>query len=326
MIGVFVIGAVALLVTAILILGSGKFFTERDKYVLYFQGSVKGLNVGAPVVFRGVKIGSVTDISLMANPEELSVRIPVIIEVEPAKFKQTVQQKTRNPRKTIKLLIEKGLRAQLVMQSFVTGQLMVNLDFYPEKSARLSGMESEYPEIPTISSGLEELVSKIEELPLSELINRANSSIAGLEELIKAPELKESISSLHDALNDIRQLVQNIDVHIDPLLTNMENSSDAARGAFEQAEKTFKSVNDATAEFTPSARETLHSATAALKQAEETLASVHGFFAKDSPLMYELNQTLKELTATSRSIRVFIEYLEEHPEAFLKGKVRPEGE
>ena len=223
LIGAFVIGAVALLVSVILILGSGKFFTERDSYVLYFKGSVKGLNIGAPVMFRGVKIGSVTDISLMADHEDLSIRIPVIIEVEPDRFKRTVQQQKRDPDKTIELLIEKGLRAQLVMQSFVTGQLMVNLDFYPEKSARFSGLKSEHPEIPTISSGLEELVSKIEELPLSDLINRANSSLEGLENLVKSPELKESISSLQGALNDIRNLIQEMDVHVAPLLGQASN-------------------------------------------------------------------------------------------------------
>jgi len=224
------------------------------------------------------------------------------------------------------LLIEKGLRAQLVMQSFVTGQLMVNLDFYPDKPARFSGLKSEHPEIPTISSGLEELVSKIEDLPLSELINRANSSLEGLENLVKSPELKESISSLQGALNDIRNLVQKMDVHVAPLLAGIEHSTNAARGAFEQAEKTFSSIDGATAKLTPGAQETLNSATSTMKQAEETLASMQGFFAKDSPLMYELNNTLRELTATSRSIRIFVEYLEEHPEAFLKGKSGSKGE
>lgn len=326
LIGAFVVGAVALLVSIILIFGSGKFFTERDSYVLYFEGSVKGLNTGAPVMFRGVKVGSVTDISLMADPEELAIRIPVIIEVEPDRFKSTVQQQQRDPEKTVQLLIEKGLRAQLVMQSFVTGQLMVNLDFYPDKPARFSGLKSEHPEIPTIATGLEELVSKIEELPLSELINRANSSLEGLETLVKSPALHESIRSLHDALNDIQNLVRDMNAHVDPLLSGIEHSSDAARGAFEQAEKTFSAIDDAAAELTPSAQETLNSATSAMKKAEETLAAMQGFFAKDSPLLYELNNTLRELTATSRSIRIFVEYLEEHPEAFLKGKTRQKGE
>ena len=292
---------------------------------------MKGLNVGAPVVFRGVKIGSVTDITLMADPEDRSVRIPVTIEVEMDRFKSISKQKKKDPEKRypdeeMKLLIAKGVRAQLVMQSFVTGQLMVNVDFYPDKPARLSGLKSEHPEIPTISSSIEELIHTIEELPLSELINRANSSIEGIEDLVKSPELKESISSLHEALNDIGTLVRDVDVHVGPLLAGIENSSDAARSAFEQAEKTFISITGVTAELTPSAKETLNSATSAMNQAEETLASIQGFFAKDSPLMYELNNTLKELTATSRSIRVFVEYLEEHPEAFLKGKERPKGE
>ena len=81
LIGVFVIVAIGLVVGAILILGSGRFFRHYPKYVMYFESSVKGLSIGSPVVFRGVKVGSVTDISMDFNPSDLSILIPVYVEL-----------------------------------------------------------------------------------------------------------------------------------------------------------------------------------------------------------------------------------------------------
>ena len=85
LIGVFVLGALVLAVIALVIFGSGKFFERRITYVMYFDGSVKGLNIGSPVVFRGVKIGSVKDIELKADVKDFKLFIPVYVQVEPQK-------------------------------------------------------------------------------------------------------------------------------------------------------------------------------------------------------------------------------------------------
>ena len=86
-IGAFVVGGVLLLITAIMVFGSGTFFKQSDKYALFFDGSVKGLSEGAPVIFRGVKVGNVDSIGLMYNRVEKSVLIPVIIDVELSRVK-----------------------------------------------------------------------------------------------------------------------------------------------------------------------------------------------------------------------------------------------
>ncbi|UCD34191.1 MAG: MCE family protein, partial [Nitrospiraceae bacterium] len=167
-VGAFVLGAIALAVAGVLIFGSGKFFADTDKYVLHFEGSVKGLNTGAPVMFRGVKIGSVTDILLRYDPVDLSVHIPVIIEVDRSRFSRINTVKER--RTSINVLIERGLKAQLQLQSVVTGQLMVDLDFYPEDPVNLVGNNDiPYAEVPTIPSNLQKLTKTLEQLPLDEL-------------------------------------------------------------------------------------------------------------------------------------------------------------
>lgn len=129
LIGAFVVGAVFLLVAAVLIFGSGKFFRKTYKAVMFFEGSIKGLNVGSPVMFRGVKVGTVTDINLILYAKDLSMRTTVIAEFDPERW--TLVGGERGDVKRLQLVIDRGLRAQLQMQSFVTGQLMIALDFFP---------------------------------------------------------------------------------------------------------------------------------------------------------------------------------------------------
>lgn len=169
LIGVFVAGAVSLVIAAVLVFGSGSLFEDRNLFVLHFKGSVKGLAVGAPVVLRGVKIGSVRDIRINASSNSQNFSIPVIIEIG----KELIVISNGNGQQgkahelsvesNLKALIEQGLRAQLEMQSMVTGQLLVSLDFHHDKPLILSGEALDYPEIPTIQTEIEELTQKIKQ-------------------------------------------------------------------------------------------------------------------------------------------------------------------
>lgn len=325
-IGAFVLGAITLAVIGVLVFGSGKFLRETKKSVLYFEGSVKGLNIGAPVMFRGVKVGSVTDILLLYDPSDLSVYIPVIIEIDHDRFTSSTGKIEREA--DYNLLIEKGLKAQLQMQSFVTGQLMVDLDFYPDEPANIVGEgDIKYEEIPTIASGLQKLTKTIEQLPLDELFNKIVKTVDGIERLVNSPDLKESIASLRSALDSADKLLVHLDNKVDPLIASIEDTSDAARGAFVQAEKTLAfnegvpgemaaNLNDTLA----SARTALTSANDALKQAKHTLKKYEGVVGEDSDVIYEVNTAMRELSAAARSIRYFVDYIDRHPEALLRGK------
>lgn len=224
LIGAFVIGAVILWIFSLVVLGSGKFFRRTNKYVLFFDDSVKGLAIGAPVTFRGVKIGIVKDVSLVYDPNTRFAVIPVIIETEPDRIKGAPLKRDRE---NIQFLIDSGLRAQLETQSFLTGQLAVALDFFPDKLARLRGLMKEYPEIPTIPSPLGELQKNIGDIPLKDI----------------SLDLQES----------------------------------------------------------------MHSLKIALKESQETI-------------IFDVENTLREITEAARAVRLLAEYLEQHPEALIKGK------
>ena len=139
LIGIFILVAVALLVAGIVIFGSGRFFQEKQRYVLFFEGSIKGLDIGAPVILKGVQIGQVTGIKVVYDPELWSFQSPVHIELFPkriadVKLSEEVSKLygyERGTQEMIDLFVQRGLRGQLEMQSFVTGKLMVALDFHP---------------------------------------------------------------------------------------------------------------------------------------------------------------------------------------------------
>jgi paraquat-inducible protein B len=156
-VGGFVIGAITLIVIGLLVFGGTGWFVPYNKYVAYFPGSVKGLQVGAPVDFRGVTIGEVTDIKVLFNPDEVSARIPVVMELDPTEIEVVGRGEIIAASEDAERLIKAGFRAQLQSQSLLTGLLFVNLDFYPNAPVRLVGGDEPYPEIPTIPSGFEQL-------------------------------------------------------------------------------------------------------------------------------------------------------------------------
>jgi paraquat-inducible protein B len=318
LIGAFVLGALALAVAGVVVFGSGTFFRKVDRGVMFFEGSVAGLQIGAPVVFRGVQIGHVADIILEVNIRDLKAFIPVYTEIDPGKIVPTGGD--RYDQQYLQALINKGLRAQLQLQSFVTGQLMVSIDFHPDTPIRLVGLESRYPEIPTIPSDLERLRTKFEELPLKEIADRLNETLAGIQRLVASGDLRESIGSLNHLLKNTDMLVKNLNSEVRPLVTDVKETADAARAAFVQAEKTLRFDEGAPGEVASSIKKTLSTAQNTLKETDKAVQHIGGLAAENANLGYEIGRTLEQIAELMRSIRVLADYLERHPEALLRGK------
>ncbi len=325
MIGSFVIGAIVLMITGLMIFGSGRIFTKLDKHVLYFKGSVKGLNIGSPVMFRGVNIGSVTDILLQFNADDLSIRIPVIVEVDPERF-MLQDSEMKRKKGYVDLLIEKGLRAQLQMQSMVTGLLIINIDFYPEKTAEIVGVKSSYSEIPTIPSNMEALTEKLGSLPIEELFSKMVKAIEGIGKLVNSPELMGSVRSFDQALQDIHSLLANIDKLFTPLAESIINTSESAQDTLESAQDTLVQFNKTLAMEQGTPAELAAELKDTLASTREAMNSIRHITSQDSASVYELNNTLKELSAAARSLRFMADYIERHPEALIRGKQDSTGE
>jgi paraquat-inducible protein B len=302
MIGGFVILAVMLMAASLVIFGSGEFFKKTDKYIMYFDESVKGLTVGAPVLFRGVQVGSVTNITIEANLATMHIQIPVIIEIEPDRWKVRAGQ--RNPRKIAAKLIEKGLRAELIMQSFITGQLMIELNLRPGTPLILKDTNKEYTEIPTLPSTAEKLAQALGELDLKGLEKNLESTLAGIDRFVNNPDLTTSTRALKETLQEARKLITRTDRQVDPLAEDLKKT---AKDFGKLANNLDSQVGGVTTGL------------------NKTMSTAKGVLSEDSPLMVELENTLKDISAMSRSFRHLADYLEEHPEALIRGKGKPGG-
>lgn len=315
-IGIFVVGAIALAIAAVLILGSGKFFKQTLKAVCYFEGSVGGLNIGAPVVFRGVKIGSVTNVLLRLETSKLVFSIPVYIEIEPDKFTAIGSRPTK-PGENFKVFIEQGLSASLESQSFVTGQMQVGLDLRPDKPRKFSEFkfDPKTPEIPTTPTPMQELAKKIEKIPIDEIFEKLASALDGIDKLVKSPEIPQAIRSVNLALEDVRKLVKDVDAQVGPLASNLNETVKEVRGV-------VRNVDNRIGPLGASIEGTIKSVEATLTVAQKAIQKIEGTAGEDSTLVYELNKTLEEVRALARSIRVLSDHLERHPESVLWGKPR----
>jgi paraquat-inducible protein B len=311
MIGGFVVLAVIILAASLVVFGSGKFFQKTVKCVMFFNESVKGLSVGAPVLFQGVQIGSVISIVLQVDPTQLQLQIPVIIEYEPEKFKvgEAGRNLPRDPRKTIPKLIEKGLRAQLGMQSFITGQLVIEIGFYPDSTicyapAKVDEVHKDYIVIPTCKSTSAKLADALEKLDLAGLERHLESAMDGIAKLANNPDLSASVRALKDTLQDARQLLARVDSQVNPV-------SDDVKKTVKEFGKLAANIDARVGGLAGGF--------------DKTMSAAKGVLSEDSPLVVELQNTLKEISAVSRSIRLLADYLEQHPETLIRGKGKPGG-
>ena len=169
-------------------------YSNTLKYVMHFNGSVRGLTEGAPVQLRGIPIGRVIDINLELDKKTAEIRVPVIVEIEPERIGSTNDDNKLSDEDVMKELIKKGLRAQLQMGSLVTGQLLIDLDFHPEsKKLAVINQHGAYPEFPTTSSTFEEfthsaqiIMDKLAKLPLDKLTEEMNKTLVSLQDTSKA--------------------------------------------------------------------------------------------------------------------------------------------
>ena len=307
-IGAFVVGAIALAVAGLLVFGSGRMFKHMLHFICFVPGQVNGLNVGAPVKFKGVEIGSVTDIRIRFGVDKVpdaatvseGIRIPVLIEIDQDRVVGRGARPMNESR--VKEMIDLGLRAQLNTQSMVTGLLYVDLDFHPEKPAVfVLPPESRDKEIPTIRTGLEEVRSvaaevfrKLEELHLDDMVKSATEVLDGAKKLVNSPAMKETIDKLPATVANVNQTLTTVR----EAATNL-----GGKGGTLDSIKTMSEQTGAT-----------------LAEVRETLQTVQALIDPNAPLANQLAASLQELASAARAVRLLASYVERNPGALVRGK------
>lgn len=328
-VGAFIVGAAGILLAAFISLGLGDMFHKTTRLVLYFSGSVSGLNEGSPVVFRGVPVGEVESIGIHWNQESHNFRIPVVIRTKANAILVEKGSTAEDQKRLLAELIKKGLRGQLAMQSFVTGQLMVQLDFFPKTNPILYA-HTEYPQIPTVPSQLEQLSDTLEDLPIQEIATEFLSAVQGFTTFIRAPELLDTTRTLQATMEEYRILGEQLNAklpttleHFDKTMVSFEKTSEETGKAMLAFREVSSTTGEAMDIFSAASKKTgvaMDMFTGASASTGEAMDQIAATFGDDSRTLVDMQEAMRELTNAARSIRVFLDYLERHPDSLLTGK------
>ncbi len=275
-------------------------YAKRIVFVLYFNESVRGLSVGAPVEFRGIRVGKVTEIGMEYDTQNTTFRIPVLIQIEPERMdalrtSHEGEEADAAAYDLMEALVQRGLRAQLQTSSYLTGQRFVELDMHPEMPLKRDNMPGKFPEMPTMSGSIGEITESIslllktlQSMPLNGIAEELHGTLKGANRTVNGPELLEAIHSLKGATAQLDRLLTTLNQQPVPL-------GERVNGVAEAAQK-------------------------ALTQADKSLLGLEGMFNPNAPLHYNMLEMTQELSATARAVRSFIEMMEAKPESLLFGK------
>lgn len=320
-IGAFTLGAVAIVLLAIALFGSGVLFKETARFVLFFDKSINGLSVGSPVVFRGVPIGRVVAIHLAGNVDKLRFAAPVYIDLDlrDKRFRwgqanpdeMTVPEYLAN-------LVDRGLRANLATQSLLTGQLMIELDFVPNSpvSEHQTGTYRGVPQIPTVPSTLDNVWKTVTSLPVAEIAKNLLSISDGINRLVESGHVEHVAEGIDDILKQLR----NVSNEMNMTLVSIRNMADTYNAmAKEVTPRINQTLDDATKAF-GSLSNVSTALSHAANQTEKTMSSAHGIVDRNSSTMMELNKTLRDIGEAARAMRSLAHTIERNPESLLRGK------
>ncbi|HTB63062.1 MAG TPA: MlaD family protein [Opitutales bacterium] len=323
LIGLFVSIAIVLAVAAVLMFGGGKLFSHEEQFIIYFSEPPNGLSIGSPVKYKGVQIGQVSNIFIHFDQSDESDAIPVLIEINTTRLHNELGDSTDlSDPDVFAAQIKIGLRARLQMQSWVTTQLFIELDYdaNPDKP-KLVSLNHLYKEIPSVPSGLSEVVQSIttalenlSKVDFSDMANRINhltdeitqsvdqlnlkeindtilSAGKNLNDLLSDPKIREALDKLGSTLDDLDRLTNSLNQQVQPLSDEIQNTAKSAR--------------------------------ATLDQLNQTLSAVRDLLAPDSPLRTQLEQMLRQITSASIALRSLAEFLEANPTSIITGKPQP---
>jgi len=320
-IGVFVLGAVFIAVLGLTVFTSGKWFTEKSEFVIYFNESVNGLNVGALVKMQGVPIGKVTDIQVQLHPETKQILTPVFIEIDHAKCQQILQLKPSGSKKLLmEQLIKNGLRMQLQYTSLVTGQLYVQSLLQPGTPVILMGLNQDYAELPAIASSsvqvqksIADIMRDFQAIPFHELFSELLITVKNIKQITGSEETRQAIRNLSASLAELQEILYSVKPHAKAIALNAEET-------LRRSNQLMHKLEGAVDPLLVEVKQALENTNQTLLSMQNSANSANDLLHEDAPLQQNLNRTLDEIQRSAKSLRLLTDYLEQHPEALLQGK------
>jgi len=262
------------------------FSTEKQYYLAYFDESVRGLNRGASVDLQGMKVGTVADVKLFFNPDTLAFRSSALLEIHPGRLNEILRGPAdAGEQKYLAEMIQRGLRAQLKTGSLLTGARYVAVEIFPDAPPATLTREGDYVVFPTVPSGSQDL----------------SRTLAQLVERIEKFPLDEIGQNVNAAAAGLSEVVNS---------DEMRESIEAFAVLVDELKETARQVNE----------DMMPAMAMSVAHAERVLADADRLLSPDSPVSVEIKRLLREMADAARSIRSMADYLEQHPEALLRGK------
>ncbi len=329
-IGAFVIVSFLLLASGIVIFGGGNLFTSKDIAIVYFEGSLQGLNVGAPVAYRGITIGEIKEIRLDVDTATYQITIPVLISLIPGKVVKLEGKDTigRNAdiNTFLKTMCDRGLRATLKSQSLLTGKLYIDLAIHENTEAIYHGKDGKYLEIPTVPSEMQQMTRAMQSLDFSELATKFSNTMGALEKMstslekaLSSESSKENLAIFFASLERFHSILSTFDDNLLPLMNKLDTSLDKVAQLSDNTSQMIGHVDGRIDPFFVTMNATLHDMSATMQATEKLMTGLQQSTGTDSPLYYQLNESISEMGKTAKSIRAFTEYLDRNPQMLIFG-------
>jgi len=318
-IGVFLVVGLTLGVAGLLIFTSEGLFHPKQKDILYFDSSLKGLSPGAPVKFRGVTVGKVEEILIRHNQDSNDFSMPVIIAID----KRLAQSKSDEQlqigsRSHLDQFIRQGLRGRLDAESLVTGVLYVGLEVEPNAPPPVfHQLAQEYHEIPTIPSHVQQLLANLEHLDLRGLSDKLNAVLARLDTNLSQLNIAQINAGVTNLLGAANHLIGTPD---------LTNTIIAARRTLDNAEALLKRIDGRVDPLADNVNSAVHDVQKTLAELRRGIQNLSGFVGPDASFRSDLTEALEELSNASRAIADLAEFLQRNPNALLTGRKRPKVE
>jgi len=308
-IGVFIVGAALIAISAVIFFGGSGWGGNKNKVVMVFDGSVKGLSIGAPVALRGVQIGQVTDIHLIFNTNTIDITMTVEAEIDGDSFE------TRGDADGYlgDEMIARGLRAQLNSQSILTGLLYIQLDFHPNTPANIVDIDSPYDQIPTIPTDLQRITKDLESMDFVGIAKDVQSIAQSLNAFVDTPDFQHLPGDLHNTLVSFDALSKRLN-------TQLARTGPKLDTFLDESSQVLNTLQSEIPHISSAAIHTMKVLDKAMAAFEKTAIDIDHLVSDDSATTYALNKALREISLAARELQLLAKTLEEHPEVLLRGK------
>ena len=330
LIGLFVVGALALAVVGVGAFGSGQFFEQRTTFISYFDESVNGLDVGAPVKFKGVPIGEVTDINLRVDLENETFQVPVqyAINLDPVTDTTGARLNLDDPA-LLRDQIENGLRAQLQLESIVTGKLYVELTYISDPDSvvyaqgppsRLS-IPTELSPLAKLGEGASGLVTNLRQFDVTQINENLVTFLVNANDKLETLDAEAINRSALATIESVREVVESEEVRT--TLQDMPKATERLRATIKDAQGLIQRLDRGVEPTADELEKTSRQLRTTLKRMRRTMTEVDQTLSTDSGIGYQMNEALSNLSEATEALRVLVQSLERNPSMFLRGREEP---